>query len=373
MLTFRRILAALTVLQIYYIYNVYIICYYALKYDKSCEEDNGLRSPNTVAANNVNDILDIVTPLKLSAYPEATVHVGTQINGVPHIGTIATHAAAFAVAERIRDRHGIPSKVLFTALDNAPVKSLDRKRNGSTYQICAAHAIHAVNLEAYEDLYESYTQETDVPYDIQTYTEQQSTPEFRAILKETIEHPEQALLAHILDPKDGRMKIRVPGVEGYAQKDCSNSNIRGYQFDGLDVYGEPYSIPLDSASFIDTNTMLRNLVKEVALARDNSDLHVIVKGSDWSLGTPLIDRAASVIGQPTHTMPSRVFSPLILDKAGAKLAKSNMTETEIADMKAVAVRPRFARDVLHLMRRMSDSPRDFLRNYTVDEFMGNVE
>lgn len=143
-------------------------------------------------------------------------------------------------------------------------------------------------------------------------------------------------------------------------------------YSGIDVYGEPYSVSLDSAQFIDTNTMLRNLVKEVALARADDKLHVIAKGSDWSLGTPLVDRAASVIGQPAHTMPSRMFSPLILDKAGAKLAKSNMTESEIADMKAIAVRPKFARSVLHLMQRMSDSPRDFLRNYTVDEFMSNV-
>lgn len=350
------------------------MCYYVIQCNtKHLRKIKVLRSPNNVAANSVNDILDTITPLKLGTYPEAVVHVGTQINGVPHIGTIATHAAAFAVAERIREKHDTPTRVSFTALDNAPVKSLDREWNGSVYQICAAHAIHAVNLEAYEDLYESYAQETDVPYEIQTYTEQQSMPGFRSILKEAVTHPEQDLLAHILDPKDGRMKIRVPGTENYAQKDCSNSNIYDYKYSGLNVYGEPYSASLDSAQFIDTNTMLRNLVKEIALARDSGKLHVIAKGSDWSLGTPLIDRAASVVGQPAHTMPSRIFSPLILDKAGAKLAKSNMTESEIADMKAVAVRPRFARNVLHLMRHMSDSPRDFLRNYTVDEFMDNVK
>lgn len=181
-----------------------------------------MRSPNNIAANSVNDILDVITPLRVESHPEAIVHVGTQINGVPHLGTIATHAAAFAIAERIREKHDTPSRVSFTALDNAPVKSLDRERSGSVYQICAAHAIHAVNLEAYEDLYEAYAHETDIPYEIQTYTEQQATPEFRSILKEVIAHPQQELLSHTLDPKDGRMKIRVPGTEGYAQKDCSN-------------------------------------------------------------------------------------------------------------------------------------------------------
>jgi hypothetical protein len=332
-----------------------------------------LRSPNTVAANSVTDILDTITSLKFNVYPEAVVHVGTQINGVPHIGTIATHAAAFAIAERIRERHNIPSRVLFTALDNAPVKSLDREHRGRLYQICATHAIHAVNLEAYEDLYESYTQETDIPYSIQTYSDQQATLEFRSILNEATSHPDRDLLAHILDPKDGRMKIRVPGTENYAQKNCANSSIQDGQYTGLDVYGEAYSVSLDQARFIDTNTMLRNLIKEIALARDERKLHVITKGSDWSIGTPLVDRAASVIGQPAHTMPSRLFSPLILDKTGAKLAKSKMSETEIADMRAVTIRPEFARNVLRLIQRMSDNPRDFLRNYTVDEFMDSVK
>lgn len=332
-----------------------------------------MRSPNNVAANSVHDVLDTVTGLEFNSYPEAVVHVGTQVNGIPHIGTIATHAAAFAIAERIQNVHGIPSSVLFTALDNAPVKSFDRLSTGSVYQICAVHAAREVNLGAYEDMYDSYTQETDVPHEIQTYSQQQSVPGFRIILKEMVNHPERDYLARVIDPKDGRLKIRVPGTENYAQKDCSDSSVYNDQYFGLDVYGEPYTISLDSAQFIDTNTMLRNLVKEIALARDKSRLHVVVKGSDWSLGTPLVDRAASIVGQSAHTMPSRIFSPLILDRAGAKLAKSNMSEAEIADMQALAVRSSFARSVIHLMQRMVNNPRDFLRDYTVDEFIGNLE
>ena len=85
-----------------------------------------LVSPNTVLANALLRAEEVLTPRILAAAPERIVLVvGTQINGAPHIGTSLVQALSFAMAARLRDRSGIRTEVLFSALDNAPYELSD--------------------------------------------------------------------------------------------------------------------------------------------------------------------------------------------------------------------------------------------------------
>ncbi len=46
--------------------------------------------------------------------------VGTQISGVPHLGTSLVQSLSFGAAARVRDRFEVPVNVHFGAFDNAP-------------------------------------------------------------------------------------------------------------------------------------------------------------------------------------------------------------------------------------------------------------
>ncbi|MFJ8034652.1 hypothetical protein [Streptomyces sp. NPDC096032] len=78
-------------------------------------------SPNTVLANALGHAEDVIAPrLRLTGSRRVAFVVGTQINGVPHLGTSLVQSLSFAAAARIRERFGVPVEVTFGALDNAP-------------------------------------------------------------------------------------------------------------------------------------------------------------------------------------------------------------------------------------------------------------
>lgn len=139
-----------------------------------------LVSPNTVLANALLRAEDILTPRILATPPEGIVLVvGTQINGAPHIGTSLVQSMAFAMAARLRDRFGIPTEVLFSALDNAPYELSTDPTNGRRYQRAYAQALgdaavtDLVNA-LYQPLFTTLSRRLGIPHRIETYTQQQA-------------------------------------------------------------------------------------------------------------------------------------------------------------------------------------------------------
>jgi ASC-1-like (ASCH) protein len=81
----------------------------------------------------------------------------------------------------------------------------------------------------------------------------------------------------------------------------------------------------------------------------------MVKGADWALASPLVDRALAEVGVFS---PPRLFCPMVLTATGAKLAKSHPGRlAPPADPAAV----------LEVARLLVTHPRLFFRNYTVQE------
>ncbi len=123
--------------------------------------------------------------------------VGTQINGAPHLGTNLVQTAAFLLAKIARREFSIDTCVRFGALDNAP------------HEVAVSDLIEGY----YRAFFDSISQATDTDYAVETYTDQQASPGFRA-------------------------------------------------------------------EFL--RTLYRNLVKERALSRKTSTLHVMMKGGNWA-------------------------------------------------------------------------------------------
>ena len=137
-----------------------------------------LLSPNSVLANALLRSIDILRPRALAARPARIEFVvGTQINGAPHIGTSLVQSLAFAMAARLRDRFGLPTEVLFSALDNAPYQLATDPVSGHHYQRAYAQAVDAQALidlvpALSPPLSTTLSRRLGFPYRIETYTQQ---------------------------------------------------------------------------------------------------------------------------------------------------------------------------------------------------------
>lgn len=86
---------------------------------------------------------------------------------------------AFAMAARLRDRFGIPTEVLFNALDNAPYELIIDPASGHRYQRAYAQALDAKALldlvtALYQPLFMALSRRLGIPHRIETYTQQQA-------------------------------------------------------------------------------------------------------------------------------------------------------------------------------------------------------
>ncbi|MFH9821362.1 hypothetical protein [Streptomyces sp. NPDC017230] len=144
-----------------------------------------LISPNTVLANALTNVEDVLAPRIRASKPQRiALVVGTQINGAPHAGTSLVQSMAFATAARLHDRHGLPVEVRFSALDNAPHDLVTDPVSGHRYQRAYAQTLGTDGITSlvgalYRPLFDALSDRLAVPYGVETYSQQQATGLFR--------------------------------------------------------------------------------------------------------------------------------------------------------------------------------------------------
>lgn len=145
-----------------------------------------LLSPNSVLANALLRTIDILRPRVLAVRPtQIEFVVGTQINGAPHLGTNLVQTAAFLLAKTARREFSIDAVVRFSALDNAPYDVVLDPETHHAYQQTYYHALGKDKIADlietyYQGFFDSLSEATDTDYAVETYTDQQATPGFRA-------------------------------------------------------------------------------------------------------------------------------------------------------------------------------------------------
>ncbi|PWK61889.1 hypothetical protein BCL76_12527 [Streptomyces sp. CG 926] len=353
-------------------------------------------SPNTVLANALTSVEDVLAPRIHAAKPDRiTFGVGTQINGAPHIGTSLVQALTFAAAARTRDRYGLPVAVGFGALDNAPYEIAIDPSTGHRYQRAYAQAIGEQGISAqvdelYRPLFEALSAATGVTYRVETYSDQQRSEDYRRTWLRLL--PRIDACRWWLAPSTGVPHVRVPCLEpdcGWAEKHAERTRVVMEGRDGAQVYAHclhhgPYSeiIGPGRGAYLDLATLYRNLVKELALSTDSSTLHVMVKGGDWVFGSHLVDGAFQAAGLTQGQLPVRLFCPQIVTDTGAKLSKSSIregrsslpdgTEPWMLDTRLWSGSlAEYAERLLALSEVLFSDPRHFFRSYSAAE-MGRV-
>ncbi|MEU6383091.1 hypothetical protein ABZ847_05940 [Streptomyces bauhiniae] len=349
-------------------------------------------SPNTVLANALHHAEDVLTPRILAAPPERIVLVvGTQINGAPHLGTSLVHSLAFAMAARLRDRFGLPTEVLFSALDNAPYEVATDSASGHRYQRTYAHALGEqalLNLVTalYQPLFTALSRRLGIPHRVETYTQQQAGEHFR--------RPWLRLLPRIdavrwwLAPSTGTPHLRVPCPHpecGWAEKHAERTRVRlvapeSAEVSAVCLHHGPYTAMIRPAAgaYLDLATLYRNLVKELALTRPHGTLHVMVKGGDWVFGSHLVDAALQAAGLTRAQLPARLFCPQVVTDTGAKLSKSLIREGRAPLPQGAApwmldtrqwpgTITEYADQLLAMAETLLSDPRHFFRSYSAAE------
>ncbi|MEV7680952.1 hypothetical protein AB0O64_20740 [Streptomyces sp. NPDC088341] len=349
-------------------------------------------SPNTVLANALHHAEDVLTPRILATPPERIVLVvGTQINGAPHIGTSLVQSLAFAMAVRLRNRFGIPSEVLFSALDNAPHELVTDLTTGHRYQRAYAQTLGEQALTdlvaaLYQPLFTALSRRSGIPYRVETYTRQQAGEHFRRTWLRLL--PRLDAARWWLAPSTGTPHLRVPCPHpgcGWAEKHAERTRVHlsdreAAQVAAVCLHHGPYQAAITPAggAYLDLATLYRNMVKELALSHPCGTLHVMVKGGDWVFGSHLVDEALQAVGLTRAQLPARLFCPQVVTDTGAKLSKSLIREGRASLPDGAAnwmldtrqwpgTIAEYAEQLLVMTDILLSDPRHFFRSYSAAE------
>jgi ASC-1-like (ASCH) protein len=238
----------------------------------------------------------------------------------------------------------------------------------------------------YRAFFTSLSQATHTDYEVETYTDQQATPGFRAEFLRTLERLED--IRWWMAPSHGVVHVRVPCPDcGWAEKRADRTKLAhldedGATFTAVCLDHGPYEAhidPEDDQPYLDLATLYRNLVKERALGRAPGTLHVMMKGGDWVFGCQLVDGALGVLNTPPAHMPIRVFTPQVLAPTGAKLSKSLLRE-QGKDALPADVEPwmldttawpgsidNYVDSLVWMVSELLTDPKHFFRSFTVKE------
>ncbi|MFJ4515584.1 hypothetical protein [Streptomyces sp. NPDC088816] len=333
-----------------------------------------------------------MAPRILASPPERIVLVvGTQINGAPHIGTSLVQSLAFAMAARLRNRFGLPTEVLFSALGNAPYELATDPDSGHRYQRAYAQALSEPALldlvtALYQPLFTTLSRRLGIPHRVETYTQQQAGEHYRRTWLRLLPRIDAA--RWWLAPSTGIPHLRVPCPHpdcGWAEKHAERTRVRlaapeSVHVSAVCLHHGPYATTITptDGGYLDLATLYRNMVKELATTSAQSTLHVMVKGGDWVFGSHLVDEALQAVGLTRAQLPARLFCPQVVTDTGAKLSKSLIREgrallPEGATPWMLDTRQwpgtvtEYADQLLTMTEILLSDPRHFFRSYSAAE------
>ena len=343
-----------------------------------------------VLANSLLNTIDLLRPRLAYLKPKNIVFVvGTQINGAPHLGTNIVQTVAFLLANEVRHRFSIDTSVKFGALDNAPKDIVNDPFTIQPYQITYYHALgtqKVANLidTFYRDFFNGLSELTNIEYDIETYTQHQSQKNFREEFIKSLHKIED--IRWFISPSSGKAHIRIPCPKcGYAEKHSEQTILEELKSESAFFksncyeHGEYFSeVSPDTDTYLDLNTIYRNVIKEAISQFDGETLYVMVKGGDWVFGCQLVDWALGGLGYNINQLPMRFFAPQIVVETGAKLSKSLINQGEMKMAGAGSnwildtserhkTDENYIENLFKLVDNLMSDPKHFFRSYSYTE------
>lgn len=290
--------------------------------------------PPIVIVHLAKSITDLVRP-KMIGKKSIEIHYSAQMNGHPHLGTITSLGCAFSIGKKLSEEFGIPSKIKFEVLENAPAVKIER--NGKIYDKmhCDTYEngkkLSETYLDSFKELMNYFQNKTKIKYELLYYNKFQSLPFVRKKLIEIVKRKKEFI--PFIAPTERRLRIRFPCSKcRFAEKTSINTKIKiltqnRMKLDSTCFDHGPYSIEIrqNNKEFVDFNTSIRNVIKEAKFIEDskkNQSLNLMVDGGDWTGMAFQIMHSLDLMGYLYKEMPVRIFTPIIEDWSGAKFSKS---------------------------------------------------
>lgn len=316
------------------------------------------------------------------------INTSSQPNSSPHIGTITTIMSSFAIAKIMNEKLGINSIVLFDQLENAPYKRMKIDDIDFVLPLDTVFenqkSIAEKNMVKYKEIFDFISNESGIKYEIRTYKEFQKNESVRKGLKEIVKDINY-FNKHLSYNSDKiHLRSRCP-ICGLSDKKgaITTINPENLTINSLCPNHGPFIVDINNKEdYIDLNTQLRDILKGVLILDDSEEnMHIMCDATDWA---GLWDRkihVESLIRLGYKTLPSRIFTPLILDWSGAKLSKSlyindnNYNEKYESILSFNSFYNQYGeKGLVVLWREVLDwisEPRKFFRNYSI-EYLYNL-
>lgn len=324
------------------------------------------------------------------------IHINTsaQPNSHPHLGTVTTLMTAFAIGEYLGRYFGLPVRLTFDQLENAPGER--RIENGIEYQKSLGDLIGVggvsladQHMESFRWVFDGLSQRTGIPHQICRYRDFQAKLAFRRNLLKILKRQEE--FAPFLAPAAQTIRFRFPCPDcGWVDKssetvrvvklseDCAVLKSHCFQ------HGEHQMLLSEtSADFIDTNTPLRDVAKGCTLieeGRENNELMVMCDGGDWGgvWNMQIFCNGVTRLGYAYSELPFRFFAPIITDWSGAKFSKSLYVRSNayehlpkglinLQEFLETYGNPGFEK-LWQEVRSWPEEPKKLFRNYSIDYF-----
>ncbi|KAH8832508.1 hypothetical protein DL96DRAFT_1694634 [Flagelloscypha sp. PMI_526] len=244
------------------------------------------------------------------------LHIGTQPNSSPHIGTILTFAVAFHLAAKLKADHGREVFITLGLVDTAPSEKLSAIywRNES-YMPDFLHILDTLQTR------------TGVTYQIRNQEDFLATANLATNLP--ILMAQRDKLAADFAPRTRNLGIRSACPKpkcGLADKhgvhnkysDDSITFLCPYHGEWRVYYNDPVAV-----AKLEFNTPMRNLLRAMTFTSDPTTSRIHVTGSDYA-GYYQEQLLWRHLKEPCMIF----YTPLIVDWSGAKLSKSLYVKTD---------------------------------------------
>lgn len=325
---------------------------------------------------------------RLSRGQRVILHPAAQPNSFPHLGSVTTLCATFAMAKHLERVLGVLPEILFWELENAPASITDI--NGAAYFRALGHSevggelLSERHLQSFRWLLHTLQEVSGISVQRYSYGEFQSRWDARWAVLRILDAQDR--LAPLLCPTQQQFKVRFPCPEcrlmakaGGTLVDIDpTSRSRTYR-NRCPEHGDHLGLlAAGNDQWFDTNTPVRALAREMIYTENyqrTGTHNLMADGSDWAHYAPINIESLGQLGLPIPDLPMRFFAPVVLDWSGAKLAKSAQVGSD-----AYADTPQFYVNFEELRRTFGDgivdllweeaqrwvsSPKRLFRSYTI--------
>jgi extradiol dioxygenase family protein len=348
--------------------------------------------PPVVIAHITKDITDLFVP-RIADKTEIQMHYSAQMNSHPHLGTVLSLMTAFALGEKLSTRFGIPTKLKFEVLENAPGERIEVNGRVYTKMLCDTLKdgvpLSDIYLESFKDLLSMLSKQTGIKVEYLTYKQFQELPFVRQTLITILNREEE--FKPIIAPSEDHLRVRFPCPKcRFEEKGGETTTIKKIDNSHLFLESECFQhgkhqilLAPENKDFVDINTPLRNVIKEALFieeARVKNGLDVMVDGGDWvSMVEFVVSEGLARLGYSYKDRPVRVFTPIIEDWSGAKLSKSVYVEKGKYEylpdgfLNFVRFKEQFGEEGIEKLWNevcsWVEEPKKLLRNYTAEYFL----